>query len=277
MPLPTPQELDYLGYRMFAPCPALRRHVQNYWLIDCAEPLIASHSEYLHPDGGTSLVFNFGDPLRLNRQPQATGCLLGGPATHSAELQLTGRVRAVGIRFLPGMAYPFLQLPMDRLTEQQPFPAELNRQLPASQLLDQLAEEHSDAERVALIDAALLDALKRSPAIDRRVICSRQLIERSKGNLSMAALAERINCSQRQLERQYRAWVGLSPKQHARLARVGHARQQLKSAGELSLAETGYQAGYYDQAHFIREFKAVVGITPGNYRARRSQRLATTQ
>lgn len=61
--------------------------------------------------------------------------------------------------------------------------------------------------------------------------------------------------------------VGLSPKKYGRLMRVRQARMALTQNG--TLAEVAHAHGYYDQAHFIREFNSVVGMAPGAYLPRR--------
>ena len=90
------------------------------------------------------------------------------------------------------------------------------------------------------------------------------MISSQKGVLSIASLAREIFISQRQLERLFKKQVGIPPKTYARLQQVSQARKVLKiNTG--SLADVGYQTGFYDQSHFIREFKKVVGMTPAQY------------
>ncbi|WP_370277516.1 helix-turn-helix domain-containing protein, partial [Pontibacterium sp.] len=68
------------------------------------------------------------------------------------------------------------------------------------------------------------------------------------------------------LERLFKQWVGISPKHYSRLLRVNLARSALRKAeGNISLTDAALNAGYFDQAHFNREFKQVVGLTPGQY------------
>jgi AraC-like DNA-binding protein len=79
-----------------------------------------------------------------------------------------------------------------------------------------------------------------------------------------------VPLGQRQLERLFRYQVGLTPKQFSRIQRVALVRQQLQQGQPL--LDTALTCGYSDQAHFIHDFKTVVGMTPGQYRTSRIRR-----
>ncbi|HCA66133.1 MAG TPA: AraC family transcriptional regulator, partial [Pseudomonas sp.] len=96
-----------------------------------------------------------------------------------------------------------------------------------------------------------------------------QLLNRiaaSEGRARLADLLQSVPLGQRQLERLFRHQVGLTPKQFSRIQRVALVRRELR-AGE-ALLDTALACGYSDQAHFIHDFKTVVGMTPGQYRLR---------
>ncbi|MDI5986573.1 helix-turn-helix transcriptional regulator [Halomonas sp. M4R5S39] len=83
---------------------------------------------------------------------------------------------------------------------------------------------------------------------------------------TIAALADELPIGQRRLERLFKHHVGLSPKRYARLLRIARSRELIKRGGAaVSLTDTAHEAGYFDQAHFIHDFKAVTGVTPGGY------------
>jgi transcriptional regulator GlxA family with amidase domain len=78
-----------------------------------------------------------------------------------------------------------------------------------------------------------------------------------------------ISDSQRQLERLYQNQVGISPKQYSQLLRVETARLVLGQMNKSSTANLAAELGFYDQSHFIREFSAVIGLTPYAYMKRK--------
>jgi AraC-like DNA-binding protein len=66
----------------------------------------------------------------------------------------------------------------------------------------------------------------------------------------------------------YQSQVGVSPKHYARLIKVERARLTLKHMNEQTTTRLAAELGFYDQAHFIREFRAVIGMTPYAYMKR---------
>lgn len=81
------------------------------------------------------------------------------------------------------------------------------------------------------------------------------------------ALALDTGYSSRHLSRLFRERCGLSPKGLQRVFRVNAAARLIQRPGELSLTRLAQELGYFDQAHFIHDFRAVCGVTPGAYRA----------
>jgi AraC-like DNA-binding protein len=93
---------------------------------------------------------------------------------------------------------------------------------------------------------------------------------------SLPELAEDLAISQRQLEHLYRSQVGMTPTQYMRLQRVEIARLAL-TQGKQSNTRLAADLGYYDQAHFIHEFRSVMGITPHAYMVRKHQEAMPQQ
>jgi transcriptional regulator GlxA family with amidase domain len=146
------------------------------------------------------------------------------------------------------------------------------RDLP--QLYEQMAEMATLREKIILVEGWLEKQLREARPQSPIISPSLAYINRVNGQLAMPRLAEAVSLGQRQLERLYQEQVGLSPKKMAQLRRVRQARTALKQAIH-SLTDIAYQCGFYDQAHFIREFKGVTGLTPGAYLVRQQKRRTT--
>mgnify|MGYP001801732866 CR=1 FL=1 len=80
----------------------------------------------------------------------------------------------------------------------------------------------------------------------------------------MASLCDQVASSQRKLERQFKSHVGLSPKFYARIIRLGHIFE-LMQQGDQSWSDLVYHSGFYDQSHFIKNFKEFTGEDPSSY------------
>jgi transcriptional regulator GlxA family with amidase domain len=94
---------------------------------------------------------------------------------------------------------------------------------------------------------------------------SAELIRRKKGLIPMEALAGKAFISARQLEREFRQKIGISPKHYMRLARLNEVNRVIKSGRRLLLTDVSYACGYSDQAHFIRDFKHFTGESPKKF------------
>ncbi|MNY46150.1 HTH-type transcriptional activator Btr [compost metagenome] len=84
----------------------------------------------------------------------------------------------------------------------------------------------------------------------------------SGGLITVGKLSTEIGLSQRQLSRRFQENIGLSPKAYLRVSRFVQSLQHLKKYPLISLTEVAYQSGYYDQAHFIRDYKVYTGHSP---------------
>lgn len=262
------KQLAHLGYQRGLPAPVLRPMVQCYWQIRREAGTVVPVS-LMHPEGGSGLIFNFGEALFLDGRRLGPGGVVCGPTMHSTHLLVGGRVDAVGVRLRPGMGYAFFHQPLVELLGHVLDPREALPGFPAGELADTLREAPGLQERFALLDRALLGCLDRAPAGDGGLALALEWIARRQGRAPISQLAEELGAGQRQLERRFRHWLGLSPKQFSRLQRVAASRALVKAAPATpDLAGLALDAGYYDQAHFQREFRQVVGLTPLQYRAR---------
>jgi transcriptional regulator GlxA family with amidase domain len=127
-----------------------------------------------------------------------------------------------------------------------------------------------------MLESWLLHQLSLGKEQHALIPASLSTLREGAGNLRMSELAEKLSVSQRKLERLYQREVGMSPKQYAQLLRIETARLSLKRMSETTTARLAVELGFYDQAHFIREFRAVTGMTPYAYLERHHKHLEKT-
>jgi AraC-like DNA-binding protein len=182
--------------------------------------------------------------------------------------RLEARGRVFGIKFLPGMFRDLFGVPVHRLTDrEQPLTNELGTGSAA--LARKLLALETDEERAELVDERLRAVLP--PPSDEAVL-ARDLVERVRTDpalLSVERLATVSGLGVRALERLFRDYVGVAPKWVVRRFRLQAAAEML-ALGSASIASVAAELGYYDQAHFTRDFKRVVGMTPVEYARRRT-------
>lgn len=255
---------SHLNLRLYKPAVSLRPYIKNYWFVSVPDNATLK-TEYLPCDTGCGITFSFNSRLIMGDRAISQGCLISGPNTTSIPLQLGDQIDAIGIRFHPGMAYPFFQEPLNEFIAPIEPTHRIQQRLELNRIYDTLASNSSTPARITQLDRWLLLLLERSVGVSSELNRALDWLDRQTQQ-PITSLSEQINLSQRQLERLFKQWVGISPKHYSRLLRVNHARATLRNgSGDISLSDAALNAGYFDQAHFNREFKQVVGLTPGQY------------
>ena len=178
------------------------------------------------------------------------------------DVEMATKAGCIAICFYPGAAYNFFSLPMNEVSDTV---IDLNYLWKgiASEMEERVFEAGNNQERVNIIQQYLYMHLVKKIKIDKAVEQCLWQINYLKGQLSAKQLSEKINISQRQLGRRFNSYIGLSPKEFIRTARFIHSLKHLKRYPAVNLTEIAYESGYYDQAHFIREYKEFSGFTPG--------------
>jgi AraC-like DNA-binding protein len=198
----------------------------------------------------------------------------GGAAVHGIsrrrfERRLEGAGWAIGTKFLPAGIDPFARLPVRELTDRVlGLPAvfgDAGRRLEQA-CPPQLGPDHA----LAHVERFLRERLPTDP--DPR----RELVEQVIADMRQAAPGERVaevaarhHVSERTLQRLFAAYVGIGPKWVLQRYRLHEAVEQLQAQEEVDWARLALELGYFDQAHFARDFRALVGRTPAQYDAAR--------
>lgn len=246
------------------PCEALRPFIGSFVVTETNE-----ESTYrVLP--GTGLVIGFQYKGRLWRVEDRSEIPLSvsgitGLGDHARRFKNSADIGTVLVFFKDGGASQFFTQPLHELFRQS---VSLDNFMLRSELLcleEQLAEAATAADRVGVVERFLITRM-RSAEPDKLVLAALALIYKSRGTIRMTELAGQLHTSQSPLEKRFRRSVGSSPKKFASIVRLKNILSQHGSVN--SLTELGYEAGFYDQAHFIREFKTLTGDTPEDFFSR---------
>jgi methylphosphotriester-DNA--protein-cysteine methyltransferase len=139
----------------------------------------------------------------------------------------------------------------------------------ATSLIAQLQAARSDEARVAIVQAALHQRLQagREPGVSPAAHAA-QLIATSGGQQALRDVAAALGVGERRLQQLFHAEVGLSPRSWGRLARLHACLRTLRQQASPRWAELALDAGFYDQAHLVNEFKSLCGLSPRLFLAR---------
>jgi AraC-like DNA-binding protein len=137
-------------------------------------------------------------------------------------------------------------------------------------LVEVLYEARAWDLRFDLLDAAIGARFAHARTVSPGITWALRQIDERYGNVSITGLAERLGWSRKHLVSQFREYVGLPPKTYARVARFSLAMTMVRNGDELRWTDVAHACGYYDQAHFIRDFTEFAGVSPTRFLDSRS-------
>ncbi|RLP80280.1 AraC family transcriptional regulator [Micromonospora sp. BL4] len=256
--------LREVRFRRHLPAESLRPWVEHYWLIDWA--LSAPFEQRIVPHPAVNVVFRRdGDSTE---DGHGTGTRTGtGPETGEVagvgrtlfRITLTGTGRVCGVQFRPGGFHPFWRRSVAELTGRR-LPLPVGRLAPP----DGPVCAGTDDERRRALDAVLIGwAPEPDPAVEEAVRLA-EAIRTDRTVLRVDHFAERHDLPVRRLQRLFTEYVGVGPKWVIRRYRLQEAVEQA-AGGPLNWAGLAADLGYSDQAHLVRDFTAVAGVSPAAY------------
>lgn len=277
-------------YREFETHAGLASYVQLVWMMESEHEDDHAPRSLIVPDGIVEIVFHYGDPWITT---VAGGQRMVQPRSFAVsqmrkyiEIESNGRTGFVSVRFFPWGAYHFFDLPVHRFLDDTVSTATLWPMHYEDLMVKLRAVEGGagswggpdgpdgaaeggaaeggtgGAEFSAFVQGFLLDRLEEHYKDDEALDEAVKLIRSTGGQLSVEEVGERVGLSGKQLERKFVATVGTTPKTFARISRFLNICHHLDRYRDSTLTRLAHECGYFDQAHFIREFSAFTGFTP---------------
>lgn len=244
-----------------APHEKLQHLIECYWIIESDEP--TPHLEKIIPDGFTELIFHYGDAYRskISGAWRRQGSnLLAGQISNYFYLENTGTSGIIAVKFKPAALTQLFGLDMSQYTDQIADVVSTEKQL--LELRDKIIPFENEHRSKEILDNYFIEISR--DITESPVTAAIDLVFKTNGMASVKELAGAAGVGERQLERLFKRYVGLSPKYYARIIRFNYIFQFIQSKNT-PWAEIVYQSGYYDQSHFIRNFKAFTGEDPTSY------------
>jgi AraC-like DNA-binding protein len=124
---------------------------------------------------------------------------------------------------------------------------------------------NTTTEKIQIIETFLIKLLAERKTIDNVINSTIDTIYTSNGQFSVNEFSKSSNISRRQLARKFSDSIGLSPKQLAKIIRIQTTLKALLNQEITSLTDLAYENEYFDQAHFIKDFKEFTGLTPKEF------------
>lgn len=256
-----------MRYKEYIPNPILAPYVKCIWTLEVSGMPGMTHREKVLPDGCMELIFHYGDLFQQYRsdkpelQPRS---FLHGQMKAYIEIGPTGNTGMIAARFYPHGLAAFINMPVNELTDSVTDVASLFGK-EARSVEEQLGNTDDENKRVALLHTFLTKRLK--PASVKTTIAANaaRSIMATSGTTTIHQLAADACMSERQLERIFLSSVGISAKTFSKITRFQHSIRAAQNGRQTTLTQLAYENGYYDQAHFTRDFKTFAGMSPTQY------------
>ena len=248
------------------PAPELSLYIKHYLVLE--NNTLNGVVHRLIPDGNPGIVFHYETPLLQNaggntpyiQQPKS---FIYGQVTATIDLISEGRIGMIVVVLQPYTLNALTKTPAHHLTNTNRSLREIWGQQ-GSQLEKAVLSTRDTHARLALIETFLAGKLQIAP--DPVVKNSIDWMKAHPDSASINELLTQLPIGERQLERAFKAHVGVSPKLYANMIRMQFFLKSMCRPGEDNLTSLAYGSGFYDQAHLVRTFKNKSGITPGRYR-----------
>jgi AraC-like DNA-binding protein len=261
-------------YRSHTPAAPLCYFVERFWFSSDA-PLQARGR--VLPSGTMELVINLRDdeigifdPSQTGEPHRFTGAVIAGAYSRYFDPQVYESV--LGVHFRPGAATAFLGVPAGELADSH-VDLESVWGPAAWEIRERLFVAATPEARFALLEAALLERVRRSPERHPAVPAALAALERADEAVSVREIARDIGLCQRRLIQVFTSSVGLTPKRYQRVCRFRRARELVRQAASPDWPHVALECGYFDQSHLIRDFRQFTGFSPGEFHRMENEKL----
>ncbi len=254
-------DLQRYRHERYHPSPDLDPFVEHYWVVEWDLRGQAPTWAETLPHPSVHMIFERGGRSRIR-----------GPALAKFSHLLEDQGGVFAVKFKPGGFHPFVRVSVSMFTDTK---VSLRHVFgaPGDDLDHAVLAQSTSLSRINIVEAFLR---ARRPRLDANVHRVAEIVytaAKERGILKVDDLVDRFGLNKRTLQRLFARYVGVSPKWVIQRYRLHEAAEQLvaDAAGQAALA---LQLGYSDQAHFIRDFKAIVGMSPAAYARAARQREA---
>ncbi|HEV2478444.1 MAG TPA: helix-turn-helix domain-containing protein [Puia sp.] len=274
-----------MHYQEIIPDSRLRHYIKCYYYYESSSAV--AFEDTVFPSGSMEIIFNLGSGhwQTAAETPATAGTAAAGTATAGEKdyqttppVELWGQITQplpirslgqntmMGIRFLPHGAALFLDEKADEFNNRVVDYCDIAGK-PAATLHQQLLGAGTQPERITLIETFLLNKLEKSKIKPGQLSIVHDImreLRRQEVAENIDTIATRYGISSRYLQKLFLQHTGLTPKLYSKIHRFQHSLH-LITKNESPLTSIAYDCGYFDQSHFIREFKSFTGLTPSGY------------
>lgn len=238
----------------YLPADYLKPYVQSFMIIESTNGMVNT----ILPDTSVVMAFRYKGIIEDNGHSLPVSTITG-LRNSPRFISYQKNTAALLVVFTAGGAAAFFKLPMHELFKSS---LSLDQLADCREVEDRLAEAVTTRERIQIVERFLLSIMQEQQ--DCLVLHAIGLIRQAKGDVRIKSLLAALHISQDAFEKRFRKITGTSPKQFAVTVRLRNVIEQYTTKPS-SLTAVAHTAGYFDQAHFIKDFRSFTGQTPQSF------------
>ncbi|MGH1363328.1 MAG: AraC family transcriptional regulator [Calditrichia bacterium] len=258
-----------MHFSMYHPQAELARTVHSFWVLEQERSYLSEKKERIFPDGYVDIFFHFGAPVqRYNHKNQSIGghiqLGIAGLFEQHILLKPGGNIKMIGARLLPGALTDLFGLEPHLTT---------NRIINLSRVSDRgfafelrLKKAQNNRERLNIFSSFLHTLSEKQFREKPEVITDLlQHMYSNKGIVDLTLFASNNDVNLRTLQRQFSQHIGIPPKKFARIIRFRNILGSIQRQQNPTFTHLAHEYGYFDQAHFVNDFKKITGLSPRSF------------
>lgn len=260
-----------MKFQIVQPSGFLKNYVRQYCFME-SDIREADIMERVIPTENIQLMFHYKNPFvvlhpddKVIKQPRS---IISGLSSSFFDVSTNGEAGVVFVSFYPTGACHFFNFPLSEIENQSLDMTDLfNSEI--RQIEELLYLKETIEERVSVIETFLLSHYFPIPSYDSLLIHKGvEIVKNCKGQTNSRYLSDCLYTTPKTLERKFSKYLGKTTKQVIKLIRFQEILQDLGRNKNVSLTECALRNGYFDQSHFIKDFKTYSGYTPKDFLVR---------
>ncbi len=263
-----------MPYRHRVPKPPLDAFIESIWVYrNDPQP----HTlERILPSGAAQLIVNLKedqtrlyDPACPERCVTTSGSVLSGVQSRFQVIDTAEQEYVAGVAFKAGGTVPFMRVPAHETSDADiPLDTLWGRRRTAA-LRERLLEADGIDAQLDVLEAGLMDAWT-PPGLHPAVSFALHMFDRVPATAKIATVSDTIGLSAKRFIERFKIEVGLTPKRYCRIRRFQRTLKLANRGHQVDWPQVALDCGYFDQAHFIHDFRSFSGLTPTGYLSART-------
>ena len=257
-----------ISYYTIPPSAMLAPYVRFFWVLEGEIPNGQTYTHRTMADGCVEMVFHyrgvFNELLENGREERSFSAGIDGPSRRFSRFAIHESFGIFGVYLFPFAVPRLFNIPASALSNQAvDLKSLLGQQVTALEERVMLAADNHHRARILVrfLEGCLH---KLQTPEHTHVFAAIQEVIRTRGLVNIGSLAAQACLSTRQFERSFKQFAGFTPKLYSRIIRFQSALEAFGQQHK-SLTTIAYDCGYYDQSHFIHDFREFSGFHPGQY------------